>query len=189
MDAPSQSSPSRTSLGQRILIVGSTNSGKTTLAIKLSNELDLPHVELDSLNWQAEWVSLQQTDPEVFRGKIRAATEGERWIISGNYHQFSQEIIWPRVETIIWLDLPRSLLTRRLLLRSWRRWRTRELLWGNNREQFWPQLAIWNDDSLLRWLWTNYEPKRQRILAAQEDPQWSRIQFISLKSPREMARL
>ena len=187
---PEERAPSlRSLLGNRILIIGSTNAGKTTLGARLALELDIPHVELDALNWQKDWVGLNQSNPEAFRSKISQEISGSSWVVTGNYFRFSQELIWPHAETIIWLDLPLPLLTGRLLRRSWRRWRSEELLWGNNTEQFWPQLAIWNEDSLLRWLWKTYSSKRTRTAAAIKEPRWSKINFVHLRSQHEVDSL
>ncbi|MCY3840156.1 MAG: hypothetical protein OXH09_16155 [Gammaproteobacteria bacterium] len=63
---------------------------------------------------------------------------------------------------MIWLDLPVPLLVWRVLRRSWRRWRTRKLLWGTNIERFWPQLALWRgDDSLVYWVVSAQRGKRE----------------------------
>ena len=40
-------------------------------------------------------------------------------------------------ETIVFLDMPLWLLTYRVVTRTWRRHRQRELLWGTNYEKFW----------------------------------------------------
>lgn len=37
---------------QRIVVIGSTGSGKTTLANQLAHTLNLPHIELDALHWE-----------------------------------------------------------------------------------------------------------------------------------------
>ncbi len=45
--------------GQRIAIVGTTGSGKTTLAQQLSQRINVPHIELDALHWEPNWVIKQ----------------------------------------------------------------------------------------------------------------------------------
>jgi len=40
----------------RIVVIGTTSSGKSTLAENLSKKLDLDFVELDALYWQPNWV-------------------------------------------------------------------------------------------------------------------------------------
>lgn len=162
-----------TFLGQRIHILGNSCAGKSTLAAELADVLQLPVVELDALNWQPNWVGLNETDPELFRQKIQAATEGDAWILAGSYERFVRPLTWQRLDTIIWLDLPLSLLLVRVLKRSWRRWRSQELLWGTNRENFWQQLLVWRkQDSLIWWIVTQYARKRRHLLHAMLNPEW-----------------
>ena len=107
--------------------------------------------------------------------------------MAGSYLSRSQRIFWPRLETIVWLDLPLRLCVPRFLRRSWTGWRSRELLWGTNYEQFWPQLMIWRKDSLLAWTVTQHARKRAGMLACLSDPRWSHIRFVRLTSAREVA--
>lgn len=72
------------SLGERIVVLGPSNAGKSTLVVAVSKKLDLPAVHLDQLqhlpqsNWQAR--------PEVeFAALHDAAILGDRWIMEGNY--------------------------------------------------------------------------------------------------------
>ena len=53
--------------------------------------------------------------------------------MAGLYATFSQRVFWPRLQMAIWLDLPLPRLVWRVVARSWRRWRSKELLWGTNR--------------------------------------------------------
>jgi adenylate kinase family enzyme len=90
------------------------------------------------------------------------------------------------MQTLVWLDLPRPQLIWRVLRRSWRRWRSKELLWGTNQERFWPQLMVWRRDrSLVWWIVTQQRRKRSQILAAMAAPRWSHIRFVRLTSSRE----
>ncbi|MYA11687.1 MAG: adenylate kinase [Gemmatimonadetes bacterium] len=174
-------------IGRRIHVTGNVASGKSTLARRLSEALNAPLVELDALNWLPGWVGLNATDPDKFERRIREATRGERWVVAGSYGRFSRRIIWPRLDTVIWLDLPMPVLAWRALRRSWRRWRTRELLWGTNVERFWPQLMIWRkEDSLLGWLITQHARKRRDMVERLADPRWEHIRFVRLRSVREV---
>ena len=47
----------------RVVVVGTSVSGKTTLARSLAGKLGVPHVELDSLYWEADW---RTASPDVF---------------------------------------------------------------------------------------------------------------------------
>lgn len=114
---------------------------------------------------------MNETDPEEFERRIRAATEGERWVVTGSYERFSRRILWPRLDAVVWLDLPLRILVWRMLRRSWKRWRSRELVWGTNRERFWPQLMIWRkNDSLLGRIITQHARKRRNMTVCMSDP-------------------
>ena len=172
-------------VGNRIHVIGNSSSGKSTLAARLADALDAPLVELDAINWQPGWVGLNATDPEEFKRRIREATRGERWVVAGSYSKFSQETFWPRLDTVVWLDLPLPVVVLRFLRRSWKRWRSRELVWGNNRERFWRHFMIWRGhDSLLVWIITQHGRKRRDMLAHVSDPRWAHIRFVRLRSPR-----
>lgn len=114
-------------MGQRIHIIGNSNSGKSTLGKQLAKLLGIVLIELDAINWLPNWVGLNTTDPEELEKRIAEATIGEAWVVEGSYIQFSQNVFWSRLETVTWLDLPLRQLIWRLLIRSWRRWRTKEI--------------------------------------------------------------
>jgi len=177
----------RSAIGQRIHVLGNSSSGKSTLSLRLSKALGVQFVELDALNWQAGWVGLNDTNPEELDRRFREATSGNGWVAAGSYTSFSQRAFWPRLQTVIWLDLPVPQLLWRMLTRSWRRWRSREVLWGTNRERFWPQLMFWRkEDSLVWWIVTQQTRKRNNWVKHEADPQWRHIRFVRLTSSREI---
>ena len=69
-------------IGQRISIVGTTGSGKTTLAKKIAETCKSPHVELDQLQWEPDWTAVPT---DVFQERVRQALQGDRWVVDGNY--------------------------------------------------------------------------------------------------------
>jgi adenylate kinase family enzyme len=174
-------------VGRRIHVMGNSGAGKSTLGARLAAALDVPLVELDAINWQPGWIALVDEDPEGFEQLLRTATEGDAWVVAGSYTRHAQRAIWPRLETVVYLDLPVPQLVWRMLRRSWRRWRSRELLWGSNYEKFWPQLAIWRrNDSLLWWIVSQQRRKRDELVACMSDPAWSHIRFVRLTSIAEI---
>ena len=100
---PAQHDPSLTLRGsQRILILGRTGSGKTTLARELAAAIGVPHVELDALYFGPNF----STAPlPVLRDRTRTAIAGERWVTDGNKSAV-RDLVWPRADTVIWLDYP-----------------------------------------------------------------------------------
>ena len=170
-------------IGRRVHVIGNSASGKSTLAARLAAALDADFVELDALNWLPDWVGLNETNPAELERRFRCATRGDAWVVAGSYAAYSQRAFWSRLDTVVWLDLPMSLLLWRVLRRSWHRWRRRELLWGTNVERFWPQLALWRgEESLVYWIATAHARKRRAMLTYMADPRWSHIRFVRLRS-------
>ena len=177
----------RSNIGTRIHVTGSSCSGKTTLAGRLAAALEVPLVELDALNWLPDWVGLCEIDPRQFEGRIAEATAGDRWVVDGSYMTYSARVFWPRLDTVVWLDMGIGRLLYRVLKRSWRRWRHRELLWGTNYERFLPQLMLWRrKESLIWWIVTQYSRKRRDMHERMVDPRWSHVRFIRLTTPRRV---
>ena len=173
------------SLGKRIIVIGSSNSGKTTLAEKLAERLDAPFIELDGLHWEAGWVS---ADRDVFRERVRKAIEPASWVMAGNYTRQQQDISWPVADTIVWLDLSLSTVLRRCVVRCWRRSRSNELLFGGtNRENFWEHLMLWNTEkSLIAFTLKTHRSRRRTFEALGHEPRWSHLTFIRLRSVDEI---
>ena len=176
--------------GRRIHVIGLSGSCKSTLAERLARALDTPFVDLDALNWLPGWVTLNEQDPAELERRFRQATAGERWVTAGSYTGVAQRAFWPRLTTIVWLDLPVPLLVSRILRRSWRRWRSDELLWGTNRERFWLQLALWREQDSLVWLVaTQQNRKRRNVKRTMTDPRWAHIHFVRLASRADVEAL
>src|SRR5215210_5180407 len=116
---------------QRIVVIGTTGSGKTRFAGQLARILGAPHVELDALHWNPNW---QETPPELFIKKVDAATVGSTWIVDGNYTTKVVPIVWQRADTIVWLDYSFGVILRRLLARTLRRALSGEECCNGNRE-------------------------------------------------------
>lgn len=171
-------------IGRRVIVIGNTSSGKSTLAAELARRLDVPFVELDALHWEPHWV---EADAEVFRARVRAATAGDGWAIAGNYQAKTLDLTWPRADTVVFLDYPLPIVLWRVLTRSWRRWRSRELLWGTNTESFWKHVTSWND-SLLVWAVRTHGKHRARWPELLRDPRWAHIRFVRVRSQRETDR-
>ena len=99
---------------ERILILGRTGSGKTTLARQLSVALGVPHVELDSLYFGADF---SRAPLSLLRDRTSAAIAGDRWVTDGN-KRVVRDLVWPWADTIIWLDYPAHVSLWRLAKRA-----------------------------------------------------------------------
>ena len=98
----------------RILVIGCSGGGKSTLARRLSERLDLPYISRDrNFFWLPGW---KLRDRAEIRSMISAAVEGERWIMDGT-SPGTLELRLPRTDLILWLRMPRLLCLWRVILR------------------------------------------------------------------------
>jgi adenylate kinase family enzyme len=166
---------------KRVIVVGVTSSGKSTLAEKLSKCLGLDCIELDALNWEPNW---QAAPLEVFRARVEKATQAEKWVVAGNYHVV-RDLIWPKAEVIIWLDYPFLTVLWQLTRRTFRRWWTKELLWGTNRESLWKHFKLWSADSLYHWLFKTYWRRKREYPLLFSQPELQHLKLFRFQHPRE----
>lgn len=168
-------------IGRRISVIGTTGSGKTTLARQLAQRLALSHIELDALHWEPNWT---EAPLDVFRQRTAAALSGDDWVVDGNYSKV-RDIVWARADTVVWLDYPLPLILWRLLRRGVRRAATREELWSGNRET-WRGL-FFSRDSLFLWALQTYGRRRREYPELLSRPEYAHLRLIHLRSPRETA--
>ncbi|MCC8968273.1 DNA topology modulation protein [Bradyrhizobium sp. Pear76] len=91
---------------QRALVMGSSGSGKSTFARRLSTMTGIPSVSIDALFWKPGWV---ESDKDEFERRVIDAAREPRWIMDGNYMRHGAgELRRELSDTIIWFDLPRS---------------------------------------------------------------------------------
>lgn len=101
---------------QQISVVGTPGSGKTTLARRIAQQLQIPHVELDALHWEPDWTAASD---QVFRDRATKALEGDRWVVDGNYNKI-RDLVWSRADTVVFLRNIFTICTtdRRLVVKS-----------------------------------------------------------------------
>jgi adenylate kinase family enzyme len=169
---------------QRISLVGVPGSGKTTAGRRLAGLLGLPFIELDAIMHQAGWCDLPVNE---FRTRVRDAVRGDGWVVDGNYADV-RDTVWERADTVVWLDLPRRVAMRRIVLRTVRRALTRQELWNGNREPL-SNFYRWDPQkNVIRWAWVKYPEYAERYRDAMEDPSLSAITFIRLRSAPAVER-
>lgn len=165
----------------RINVIGTSCSGKSTLARALAGQLGLPCTELDALFWGPGWTPVPH---ETFRARVEAAVAGERWVIDGSYSAI-RHITWSRADTVVWLDYSMPLVLGRWARRTVARIRSGEEFWPGtgNRESVANALRR---GGLLWWILRTHRPRRRRTVAAlAERPN---VRVVRLRSPREAQR-
>lgn len=98
---------------QRVMIIGSPGSGKTTLSCIMAEKLGLPIVHMDRLGWKSGWVFRPR---EEFDTMLAEALVGDKWIFDGNYDR-TIDVRLKRADTAIMLDYPTCICLFRVLKR------------------------------------------------------------------------
>lgn len=168
---------------RRIVILGTTGSGKSTLGKQLAAQLGMTHVELDRLHWLANW---QMQDTDTFRRQVDEALSTESWVVDGNYSK-ARDIVWARADTIIWLDYPLRIIYWRLFRRTMRRIISREDLWQTgNRESFRKQFL--SKDSLFIWAWTSKVKQRKNYPSILSQPEYAQLIVLTFRYPKDTSK-
>jgi adenylate kinase family enzyme len=168
----------------RIVVVGTSGAGKTTLARRIAALLELPHIELDAINWQSGWRDLTRHDPEEFVRRVNAAIEAEAWVLDGNYGP-ARDIVWPRATHLVWLDYERPVIMARVISRTLVRAVLRTELWAGNRER-WRQLL--RPSHPIRWAWSTWERRRRETAERLAQRKCAHLVVLRLRRLREVSR-
>jgi adenylate kinase family enzyme len=163
----------------RMLVVGTTCSGKTTFARRLSGQVGVPHIELDALYWLPEW---RPRPPEEFYALVEDAIAGDGWVVDGNYSAV-RDLVWPRATMVVWLNYSLPRVLSRGLRRTARRALTREVLYSNNTESF--AQAFLSRDSILWWLLTTYHRRRRRYRTIFDSDVYPHLAKVECRGPSQ----
>lgn len=171
----------------RIVVVGNSGSGKSTVATALGEKLEFPVLELDSIYHQKGWEPLPEED---FRVKLADFALNQEWVIDGNYTSLGmKDLIWPVADTLIWLDLPRWVVMPRIIWRTLKRAVTRQELWNGNREPITNFTRLDPEKNIIRWSWTRHDTYRQQYEDALAGPEMVHLKVIRLRSTGEVDAL
>lgn len=149
------------------------------MASRLARRLGCPHIELDALFWEANWKPVP--DP-VFRERVVKATAGDSWVADGNYTGKARDILWPRADTLVWLDYAFCVVMWRLAARTFSRAARREVLWGNNQEDL--RTHLFSRESLFLWALQTYGKNRNNFPELFRQAEYAHLQIVRLRSPR-----
>jgi adenylate kinase family enzyme len=170
---------------KKVIIIGASGAGKTTLAKKLSTILNIPHTELDAIYHQAGWQPINDAE---FIKQVKSVTRKPEWILCGNYYSKLSGGVWYQADTVIWCDYSLVRIFSRLLRRTLIRGLTGTELWNGNSESLYTNLLT--KDSLLLWMLKSRKKQRQRYNTLFDSPSsLPQATFIRLKSPKDTYRL
>lgn len=163
----------------RVVVVGTSASGKTTFARQLAEIIGAPHVELDALHWGPDW-TVRADFPE----RTRDAAAERAWVVDGNY-EVVRDVLWSRATAIVWLNFSFRVTFTRAVRRTARRIITGEQLWWGNRETL--RNAVFARDAIPWWVIRTHRKRRREMPALMQQREYAHIEFIALNTPSAAA--
>lgn len=158
---------------RRVLVLGSSGSGKSTFARRLGERTGLPVTHIDQLFWSPGWV---QVETGVYHARLADVVAQERWIIDGNN---SSALDWrlPRADAVILFDRSRIACIGRVIKRVLASYgRVRDDMAAGCPERF--------DFQFLRWIWDFPKQQMPKVHAAlSRADAWGRV--VILRSDRD----
>jgi adenylate kinase family enzyme len=160
---------------KKIAVFGLPGTGKTTLSRDLSIPLGLPHTDLDDILFTPSGA----LPLDEFRAAASAITEGETWIVEGNFSKLA-DVVWRRADVLVWLDYPLALIEWRIIRRSLRQLTGREP--GNWRT------ALLGPRATTRSVIRKYRHNRPRYTRQAAETAALGVTVLRFRSPRQAAR-
>jgi adenylate kinase family enzyme len=162
---------------RRVLVAGTSGSGKTTVAARVGEVLGLPHIEIDALFHGPGWT--QRTE---FLADVEAFTSQPCWITEWQYSAV-RDLLADRADLLIWLDLPRVRVMSQVIIRTLRRRLARQVLWNGNLEP--PLRTVLRDpDHIVRWAWRTHAGNAERVAVLAQ--RRADLPIVRLRSRRQV---
>jgi adenylate kinase family enzyme len=169
----------------RIIVVGTSGAGKTTMAKAIAKELNLLHIELDALHWGPGWQALSVTNPGEFARRVGDAVSADAWVLDGNYGAV-RELVWSRATHLVWLDYSRLVIMYRVIKRSLLRAVDRTELWAGNKENW----RRWVRPSHpIRWAWSTWRGRRLQLEELVQRAEHRHLVVLRFRRPCDAARV
>ncbi len=164
----------------KVNVIGTSGSGKSTFAKRLAQKLNTPRLEMDAIFWGKDWY--WPSDEEFF-ANLEARLAVSAWVLDGNYTR-TIPVKWREVDTLIWIDFSFKRTLFQAIKRAVTRASKRQELWPNtgNRESF---KKLFSKDSIVLWTLKTYRKNKTKYVAIKNNPAYQHISFIRLTSPKE----
>lgn len=162
------------------MVGGISGAGKTTFARELCRRTGLPYYEMDGFFHGPGWEPIP-----TFVDDVAAVVAREEWVFDSHGYADVRDLMWSRVDTVVWLDFARHVVTSRVTRRSFVRAWDQQPLYNGNTEQF----RRWIEpDHPIQWSVRAYNARREDMLTRFADPQYAGVRKVHLRTPRAAAR-
>lgn len=163
---------------RRVLVMGCSGGGKTTMSLQLCKLLDLPFVSMDrEFFWLPGWVKRTKVEE---RALISAKIAQERWLMDGTGPS-TFDLRVPRADAVIWIRMPRMFCLYGAIRRL-AKW------YGRERLEMAPGCPERLDWEFLHYIW-NFERIFAPKVAAGLAEHGSDVPVFQLKTRAQMRRL
>ena len=170
-------------MNRKIIITGTTCTGKTTLGKKLAKVYSIQQIDLDDFHFLPNWV---EKEDKVFVDDVHKELKTlDKWIVTGSYQTLFKDTVWQEASLIIWLDYPLNLILRRYFIRTYRRVFLKEKCCEENYESI---TRTFSKESLFFWIFKTYWHRKRRMHNWKENL-FSHKKWIVLTKPTEERRL
>jgi len=144
---------------KRVMIIGNSGTGKSTLAKKLGGITGLPVYFGDQFQWMENWTARPAEERDTMFLEVIGR---EEWVIDGNYSS-TMDARAARADTIIFMDFARA----SCLLRVG--WRTLKY-YGKNRPDMPKGCNERFDWEFCKWIWDYDARERMKALELTQSP-------------------
>ena len=161
----------------RAMIIGNAGGGKSTLCRSICAHHNLPHLPIDRIQWQSNWV---RTPADDFNVAHETYLAGDHWLIDGYGPWDSVLRRMELADTIIFVDHP-------IAVHFW--WATKRqvksLFFGRpDGPEGCPMFPI--TIRLYRMMWWLHKEMRPKLISA-ITAQSHRARIVHIKNPKELA--
>jgi adenylate kinase family enzyme len=138
---------------RRVLVIGSGGAGKSTLSRRLGERLGLEVIHLDVAYWLPGWV---EPPKDEWARKVDEFCQRDSWVIDGNYSDTLERRL-AACDTVVFLDLPRTVCVWRVLKR-------RVMYWATPRPDVAEGCPETVNAEFLLWVWNYPVRSRPKVL-------------------------
>ncbi|MBB4007943.1 P-loop NTPase family protein [Allorhizobium taibaishanense] len=163
----------------RVMVVGCSGGGKTTLSQKLARHLKLEYQSIDrDVRWLSGWTA---RDRDEQRAIIEGLIARDRWVMDGS-GPGSFDLRLPRTDLVIWLRMPRRVCLWGVACRVWRNYGKVRVAMAEGCPEPLP------DRAFLEYIW-NFEKDSVPIFIRNFERYGPQVPVLVLKSRREVGKL
>ena len=162
----------------RVLVTGLPGSGKTSVAMSLAEQLEVPHIEVDRLYYGPGYATREDFLPELQRAIGESA-----WCLDDFGAPESRDLLWQQADVLVWLDLPFGVAFVRAVRRTWRRLRDRVEILPGCRESWLGWARPYHPVFLAL---TTHRRTRKAMEERLRSPEFSHLTVVRLRSDHEV---